>query len=200
MKNILKTWLHRKPKENKDWSDITLNQFIELTKYGNKLTIEDAFRIIYNIDYNNLSLVDLNKYNFNFLKTEIPREKIKKYYKLNGIKYYASFDTTKMTTAQFVDFQNYNKTNDIAGCLSVCLRPKNTEYNDGSYSIDKLKDDVGNMPITQVMTIAFFFKLQLTTLFQVIQLSLENQAEEMKDKKLAEIIKQVDLANLVFSL
>lgn len=197
MKNILKTWLHRKPKENKSWYKITVSQFLELSKYGDKLTTEDAIRIIYNKDYNSLTFSELSKYNLSFLKKEIPREPIKKYYKLNGTKYFACFDTTKLTTAQFVDFQNYAKQNDFIGCLSVCFRPKGTEYNDGSYSIDKVKQDIASLPITQALTISFFFKNQLIVLLSAIQSSLTSQLEEMPEtKKLAEIIETLDLANL----
>jgi hypothetical protein len=197
MKNILKTWLHRK--QNVNWYKITVNQFIELSKYGDKLTTEDAVRIIYNKDYNNIPLSEISKYNLSFLKTEVPREPIKKYYKINGMKYFACFDTTKLTTAQFVDFQNYAKQNDFIGCLSVCFRPKGTEYNDGSYDIDKVKQDIASLPITQGLTIAFFFKNQLVVLLSAIQSSLANQLEEMPEtRKLAEIIETLDLANLEY--
>ena len=197
MKNILKTWLHRK--QNVNWYKITVNQFIELSKYGDKLTTEDAVRIIYNKDYNNIPLSEISKYNLSFLKTEVPREPIKKYYKINGMKYFACFDTTKLTTAQFVDFQNYAKQNDFIGCLSVCFRPKGTEYNDGSYDIDKVKQDIASLPITQGLTIAFFFKNQLVVLLSAIQSSLANQLEEIPEtRKLAEIIETLDLANLEY--
>jgi hypothetical protein len=197
MKNILKTWLHRK--QNVNWYKITVNQFIELSKYGDKLTTEDAVRIIYNKDYNNIPLSEISKYNLSFLKTEVPRETIKKYYKINGTKYFACFDTTKLTTAQFVDFQNYAKQNDFIGCLSVCFRPKGTEYNDGSYDIDKVKQDIASLPITQGLTIAFFFKNQLVVLLSAIQSSLANQLEEIPEtRKLAEIIETLDLANLEY--
>jgi hypothetical protein len=197
MKNILKTWLHRK--QNVNWYKITVNQFIELSKYGDKLTTEDAVRIIYNKDYNNIPLSEISKYNFSFLKTEVPREPIKKYYKINDTKYFACFDTTKLTTAQFVDFQNYAKQNDFIGCLSVCFRPVGTEYNDGSYDIDKVKQDIASLPITQALTISFFFKNQLVVLLSAIQSSLANQLKEMPEtKKLAEIIETLDLANLEY--
>lgn len=188
-------------KFSKTWYDVTVAQFTELSKYGDKLQLEDALRIVYGVDLNRISLADLHKYKLDFMKTEIPREPIRKYYKINGTKYFACFDTTKLTTAQFVDFQNYAKQNDFIGCLSVCFRPKGTEYNDGSYDIDKVKQDISLLPITQALTISFFFRNQLVVLLSAIQSSLTSQLEEMPEtKKLAEIIETLDLANLEFSL
>lgn len=134
-----------------------------------------------------------------FMGTEVPREPIRKFYKLNGAKYYANFDTTKMTTAQFVDFQNYTKNNDFIGCLSVCMRPKGSSYNDGTYDIEKLKTDIGYMPITKALTISFFFKLQLAVLLEATQQSLASQLKETNtDKNLIEAIKTLDLTSLAF--
>ena len=193
--------IFKKFSKTKNWYDVTVGQFTELSKYGDKLQLGDALRIVYGVDLNTTPLADLHKYKLDFMKTEIPREPIKKYYKINGTKYFACFDTTKLTTAQFVDFQNYAKQNDFIGCLSVCFRPNNTEYNDGSYDIDKVKQDVASLPITQALTISFFFRNQLTTLFLAIQSFLTQQLKETEDtKKLGEIIETLDLANLGFSL
>jgi hypothetical protein len=191
--------IFKKFSKTKNWYDVTVDQFTELSKYGDKLQLEDALRIVYGVDLNSTPLADLHKYKLDFMKTEIPREPIKKYYKINGTKYFACFDTTKLTTAQFVDFQNYSKSNDFVGCISVCMIPKGREYNDGSYDIDKVKQDIASLPITQALTISFFFKNQLVVLLSAIQSSLANQLKEMPEtKKLAEIIETLDLANLEY--
>lgn len=203
MKNIFQNFLHPHIKDHKSktWYDITLKQFNELSKLGDKAELGDLLRIVYDVEIRDIPISDISKYKLDFLKQPTPQEPIKKYYKINGTKYFACFDTTKLTTAQFVDFQNYAKQNDFIGCLSVCFRPKGTEYNDGSYDIDKAKQDIASLPITQALTISFFFKNQLVVLLSAIQSSLTSQLEEMPEtKKLAEIIETLDLANLEFSL
>lgn len=190
--------VHRTKRTN-GWKGVSVAQYLELAKYGDKLTVEDGLRIVYEVDLNTMPVGDLHKYSLAFLKDEPEREKIKKVYKLNGRKYAADFDTTKMTTAQFVDFQNYTKVDDFVGCLSVCVRPVGHEYNDG-YDIELLKSDVSTMPITQALTIAFFFTNQSIVLLQAIQYC---SAEELKAmpgmKELAAIIEAQGLLNSAFS-
>lgn len=183
----------------KGWKSVSVAQYLELAKYGDKLTAEDGLRIVYGVDMNTMPVGDLHKYSLAFLKDEPEREKIKKVYKLNGRKYAADFDTTKLTTAQFVDFQNYTKADDFVGCLSVCMRPVGHEYNDG-YDVELVKADISAMPITQALTIAFFFTNQSIVLLQAIQYC---SAEELKAmpgmKELAAIIEAQGLLNSGYS-
>lgn len=190
-------WSSRFGVRQKTWTDITVAQWLQLSERGADLTLEEGLRIVYGVELNDLPVSEVARYSLAFLKEEPKREPIRKTYRLNGHKYAACFDTTKLTTAQFADFQNYSKSNDFVGCISVCLIPKGREYNDG-YSIEQVRHDVESMRITQALTIAFFFRNQLAILLLAIQYSLGDSLETIPEmKRLAEIIKRADLHSLV---
>lgn len=190
-------WSNLFGEHRKIWTDISVKQYLELSERGKELTLSEGLRIVYGVELDNLPVSEVSRYSLAFLKEEPQREPIRKTYKLNGHKYVACFDTTKLTTAQFTDFQNYSRSNDFVGCISVCMIPKGREYNDG-YSIEQVRCDVESMRITQALTIAFFFKNQLAILLLAIQHSLGDALETMPEmRRLAETIKQADLLNLV---
>ena len=162
--------------KRKGWRDITVGQYLELVAAGDKLTLAEGLRIVYGVDIREVPVSAVSRYSLEFLKEEPKRSPIKKEYTLNGRRYAANFDTTRMTTAQFVDFQNYTKAEDFVGALSVCLRPVGHDYNDG-YSIEEVKADIMAMPIVQALTIAFFFKNQLVILLNA---TLSSSAEVLQ--------------------
>ena len=138
------------------WDDITLEKFYQLNGLGKDPDIYDVIDIVYGIKSREIPVSELYKYSVAFLNKECPRRSIKKHYTLNGVKYNANFDITKITTAQFVDFRNYAINGaKIEDVLSVCLIPEGHSYNDG-YDIIKLKVDCLQMPITEAQTISFF--------------------------------------------
>lgn len=149
----------------KTWFDITLGQFQQLCQLGDEPQLADLLRIIYNVDLRTIPISTIAKYNIEFLSKQIPRTRIKDQYLLNGTCYKASFDLTKLTTAQFFDFRNYAKQNDTAGVLSCCIIPEGHEYNDG-YDIQQVRTDLQQLPITDAQTISFFFRNQLVILLR----------------------------------
>lgn len=189
--------------KNKTWYDITLEQFNQLSKLGKEPSVYEVIDIIYGVKSKEIPIGELSKYSVAFIGQEIPRTPIKKYYKLNGTKYSANFDITKINGAQFIDFRNYSangaKLEDI---LSVCLIPKGHKYNDG-YDILKVKEDTLKMKITDAYTIGFFFLLQSLILQEGTLSSLRQQLGEMKDPKIQKVVNQLeslDLSNLILSL
>lgn len=185
---------------NKNWYDITLGEFNQLVNLGDSPTLGDLLSIIYKVDYKTLPIGKINKYKLDFLNTPVPRTPIKKYYKLNGVKYCANFDITKINGAQFIDFRNYSSNGaKLEDILSVCLVPKGHKYNDG-YDISKVKKDALEMKITDAQTIGFFFLNQSLILLSCTQSSLIQNLEEMKEPQLQEAIsrlKNLDLNNLM---
>ncbi len=188
--------VHR-TKRIKGWADISVGQFLELQKAGEGLTLADGLRIVYGVELNELPVSEISKYSLSFLKSEPKREGIRKVYELGGHRYAACFDTTRLTTAQFVDFQNYAKADDFVGVLSVCMRPEGREYNDG-YSLEQVRADIAAfMPITQALTVAFFFKNQLQILLQAIHSSsVEEMKRDPQMRGIADILERVDLQSL----
>ena len=181
----------------KTWTDICVAQWLQLAAFGDDLQVADALRIVYGVELANIPVSEVSRYSLEFLKNEPKREPIRKMYKLRGRKYRACFDTTKLTTAQFADFQNYQRSNDFVGCIAVCMIPKGHEYNDG-YSMEVVRADVESMRITQALTIAFFFKNQLAILLVAIQHSLGDTLDTLPEmREFAETIKQADLVSLL---
>lgn len=194
--------LFRRKIKQRNWDDITLEKFYKLYKLGKSPNVYDVIDIVYDTNCRELPIKDVPNYKVDFLNTACPKRPIKKHYVLNGTKYIALFDITRISAAQFVDFRNYAaagaKLEDI---LSVCLIPEGHTYNDG-YDIQQLKKDILQLPITDVQTISFFFINQLFVLLESIQSSLTSNLETMKTeetKKLKRLLENLDLPYLMSS-
>ena len=193
-----------------NWNDITLKQFYEIQDI---LSVEDdytAFNLIdylYNVDCQSLPIKELKKYDISFIKEPIPDVKLKKEYTLNGNVYKSNCDITKVTIAQFIDYQNYVKQPQLRleDLLSVFFLPKGCKDYNKDYDITKVKEDLLELPITVANSIGFFFFGQFKILFLLFRYSLIRQVKKMKmDKqKKTELIsnlKKMDLWGLVSSL
>ena len=132
----------------KTWKDITLRQFNkiqDLLQEIDEYTTLNIIDVIYDVDSADMPAMEvMNKYahSLDFLMTTIPtNEKLKDVYTINQREYNSNINLTQMTTAQFVDYQNYSKENpvDISKCLSVFIIPKGHTYNDG-YDLKQVQD------------------------------------------------------------
>ena len=176
----------------KTWSDITLQQYYQIKEL---LTNEDEYTalnildVLYGIDSASLPLSALSKYNnaLDFLKDEIPVVDIKKKYNINGHTYESNCELTKVSTAQFIDYQNYLKEKEpkYEKLISVFFIPEGHTYNDG-YSIKEVQDDILHMSMVDVQSIAFFIKKQLQLFLSLFQFYLVKSIQKMnlnKDQK-----------------
>lgn len=192
------------------WSDITLKQFYQIKEM---LSIEDEWTAlnlidcIYNIDSQALAINELKKYDITFLNQPIPEVKLQKYYTINGVKYNSNFDLTKVTVAQFIDYQNYLKEDEVRleKLLSVFFMPDGCkDYNSG-YDIIKVQEDLLELPIDIAQSIGFFFARQLRVFFWLFRYYLIKQVKKLKmekaeKKELIKNIEKMDLWGLVSSL
>jgi hypothetical protein len=192
------------------WSDITLKQFYQIREM---LSIEDEWTAlnlidcIYNIDSQALAINELKKYDITFLNQPIPEVKLQKYYTINGVKYNSNFDLTKVTVAQFIDYQNYLKEDEVRleKLLSVFFMPDGCkDYNIG-YDIIKVQEDLLELPIDIAQSIGFFFARQLRVFFWLFRYYLIKQVKKLKmekaeKKELIKNIEKMDLWGLVSSL
>ena len=117
----------------KNWSDITLQQYYqikELLTNEDEYTVLNILDVLYGIDSASLPLNELAKYNsaLDFLKDEIPVVDIKKKYNINGHTYDSNCELTKVSTAQFIDYQNYLKEKEprYEKLISVFFTPENS--------------------------------------------------------------------------
>lgn len=196
----------------KTWKDITLRQFNkiqDLLQEIDEYTTLNIIDVIYNVDSADMPAMEvMNKYahSLDFLMTTIPtNEKLKETYTINQREYNSNINLTQMTTAQFVDYQNYSKENpvDISKCLSVFIIPKGHTYNDG-YDLKQVQDDIKDLDMVTINTLAFFFKKSYILLLETTLLCLTQDMKKMniptqKKEEILNQLKQIDLANLASS-
>ena len=196
----------------KTWKDITLKQFNkiqDLLQEIDEYTTLNIIDVLYDVDSANMPAMEvMNKYahSLDFLMTTIPtNEKLKETYTINQREYNSNINLTQMTTAQFVDYQNYTKENpvDISKCLSVFVIPKGHTYNDG-YDLKQVQDDIKDLDMVTINTLAFFFKKLYILLLETTLLCLTQDTKKMniptqKKEEILNQLKQIDLASLASS-
>ena len=196
----------------KTWKDITLRQFNkiqDLLQEIDEYTTLNLIDVLYDVDSANMPAMEvMNKYahSLDFLTTTIPtNEKLKETYTINQREYNSNINLTQMTTAQFVDYQNYTKENpvDISKCLSVFVIPKGHTYNDG-YDLKQVQDDIKDLDMVTINTLAFFFKKLYILLLETTLLCLTQDTKKMniptqKKEEILNQLKQIDLASLASS-
>jgi hypothetical protein len=114
-----------------------------------------------------------------FLCEPMPAEKVANKYKIGDITLCPSFDVTKFTTAQYVDFQEFMKAPDDnqVGILSCLLVPKGKKYN-VDYDIDEVRKLISdNISVTTSNAIFTFF---LTRLQRSIVNTLRSSAKAVE--------------------
>ena len=196
----------------KTWKDITLRQFNkiqDLLQEIDEYTTLNIIDVLYDVDSADMPAMEvMNKYahSLDFLMTTIPtNEKLKDTYTINQREYNSNINLTQMTTAQFVDYQNYSKENpvDISKCLSVFIIPKGHTYNDG-YDLKQVQDDIKDLDMVTINTLAFFFKKSFVLLLETTLLCLTQDTKKMniptqKKEEILNQLKQIDLASLASS-
>ena len=144
------------------WNDIKYRTLLNIREAAN---IEDenerVFAImeaIFGEDVLNLPLKDFNEKckELQFLQKEIPNDLHVKDIKVNGRSYYFDGLLGKITTAQYIDFQNYQKNNDEQKSFSVFIIPKGHKYNDG-YDMEQVFNDILDIPVPVLFSASFFF-------------------------------------------
>lgn len=172
-------------KKTYTWNDISYRQF-KLLK--NALEAEDDFdktiaiaQVIYGDSVIDLPINEFNQLcsKLSFLSTEVPHNITVKDITVNGRKYYFDGMLGKISTAQYIDFQNYLKANDEAKVFSVFMIPKGHKYNDG-YDMLEVFEDIQDMPIPILTSASFFFNRQLTVFIKIFQYYLKKDLKKQK--------------------
>ena len=192
------------------WNDVQLYQFNKLQEAlkieNDEEKIIQIAEILLGEDVTNLPISEFTKkvQELDFLKEPIPSNVPPKKITVNGRKYYLDCLLGNVSTAQYIDFINHSKTNDVAKMLSVFVIPENHKYNDG-YDMLEVINDIYNLPITVVNDTAFFFGRQYNAYMKIFQrysakqIKKTNLPKDMK-KKLIKVMKDsVDLASYPLS-
>ena len=156
------------------WSDIKYRTLLDIREAAN---IEDENERVYAImeavfgeNVLNLPLKDFNEKckELQFLQKEIPNDLHVKDIKVNGREYYFDGMLGKITTAQYIDFQNYQKNNDEQKVFSVFIIPKGHKYNDG-YDMEQVFNDILDIPVPVLFSASFFFSRQFELFIRIFR-------------------------------
>ena len=142
------------------WKDIPLRKYNDIyainnTEYEDEIDRGiDLVSIIFDVDARNIPYGEFQSYLQQITKlpdihnNDRPMAK----YRINRTEYWMTLDYGNMTTAQYIDFQNYAKNNDLLGIVSTSLIPDGHSYNDG-YDMKDLEE----LSIHDGMSITAFF-------------------------------------------
>ena len=156
------------------WYDVTLYQFEKLQDLMKIDNEEERLFAIAELllgeEVTNLPISEfvIATKQLSFLSDEIEHKIPPKNLELNGRKYTIDCLLGRVSTAQYIDFQNHLKGNDIAVTLSVFIIPKGHKYNDG-YDMLQVIDDIKSIPIPIVNSISFFFSRQFKESMRIFQ-------------------------------
>ena len=94
----------------------------------------------------------------------------KKVYTINGREYTPLSDPRKITTAQYIDYDQLENKADLLEVLAIVMVPPGHLYNDG-YDYEQAKADMGDLSVTDALSICDFFTkaLSLYTLVAIRQ-------------------------------
>ena len=93
-----------------------------------------------------------------FLSEPLPRkDKPEKRYHLGDFTLDVMAEVAKMTAGQYIDFQTFAASNDIAGMLSTILVPHGHTYGDGYDPADVRAAILAQLPIVEANALAAFF-------------------------------------------
>ena len=157
-----------------DWKDIKYRTLLDIREAAN---IEDENERVFAImeavfgeDVLDLPLKDFNEKckELQFLQKEIPNDLHVKDIKVNGREYYFDGLLGKITTAQYIDFQNFQKNNDEQKSFSVFIIPKGHKYNDG-YDMEQVFKDILDMPVPILFSASFFFIRQFELFIRIFR-------------------------------
>lgn len=111
----------------------------------------------------NLPLTEFAKLNQGtaFLMDQPQKRLIAHTYILGNMEFEVLMDLTKMTTAQYIDYQNFIKDpdNNLAELISVFLIPKGKKYNDDYNIVEVHKLIREHLSIVDAMSLSAFFLL-----------------------------------------
>lgn len=136
-----------------------------------------------------------------FLLEQPKPAKVQKEYKVGEWVLRPTLKQTKMTTAQYIDFQEFTKGGEdkyLVELCSVLLVPVGHKYNDDTYDLDELHDAIReHLPITDAVALLAFFltscekSIARTLNYLVGAMWLHKKVNRKEAEKMAEAITAV---------
>lgn len=192
----------------KDWTNITVEDFYKLkeieeskdtddVKQLKKLAfiIEKPFEEVRNYSLQEIQNLapNLNNLNGQLFSDTFEKQKKNKItkIKLNGKEYVVWVDIPSMTYAQFVAFQEANRTQNISAILTSIIIPKGKKYGE-DYDMDELQNDIQKyMKFIDAEVLLFFFAQTLVNSLNSLVTSSIQMMSKMKKKTLLTRIKTI---------
>lgn len=192
----------------KDWKDVTLGiwqKMNEITQRENEIERIVGFVALFNgmteDDVLAMPLDEFKKYmaEMGWMNTPPEIEQPKQEYVINGHTYELTMNFHKLTTAQYIDFQSYTKSDDYSLMLSVFLIPKGKKY--GDYDVWEVQKDLKDMPVGEVLGLMGFFIILYRSwsaaLLKYSSRILRKAAKREKNQELMETVtKMEELADM----
>ena len=156
------------------WNDITYRTLLDIREAAN---IEDEnervcaiMEAVFGEDVLDLPLKEFTEKckETEFLQKPIPNDLHIKNIKVNGREYYFDGLLGNITTAQYIDFQNYQKNEDEQKTFSVFIIPKGHKYNDG-YDMEQVFSDILDIPVPVLFSASFFFSRQFELFIRIFR-------------------------------
>lgn len=156
------------------WNDISYRQLLDIREAAN---VEDEnervcaiMEAVFGEDVLDLPLKDFNEKckELQFLQKPIPNDLHVKNIKVNGREYYFDGLLGNITTAQYIDFQTYQKNEDEQKTFSVFIIPKGHKYNDG-YDMEQVFNDILDIPVPVLFSASFFFSRQFELFIKIFR-------------------------------
>lgn len=178
------------------WSDITLKQFdqiVSLSRDSSLMLTERELQIISilaEIPIDEVKALDSVSFQsisnaLLFLNSTPPKVFPKERLILNGTKYHADLFVNHISAAQFLDYKVIGSSENLdkrtARLLACFIYPENSSYNDSSYNIEDVVNDINDyMTVPEVTSYSNFFTIQYVTYATSLLAYLENQVKTLK--------------------
>lgn len=121
------------------WDKITVKQYYDIISILDDDPVvvnESLIKLLFNKEMGDLPLIELQYYlnELKFLQEDCPDVKLQKSYTIKDMVFKPMLDLRKLTTAQFIDYQEFTKRNDHKHILNCLLIKDGEKYGDNDYS------------------------------------------------------------------
>lgn len=188
----------------KDWKDVTLGiwqRMNEISQREDEIQRIIGFVALFNdMKEDDVLAMPLDEFKermkeLAWMNVPPEIEQPKQEYTINGKQYVLTMNFHKLTTAQYIDFQSYTKSEDYSQMLSVFLIPKGKKYGEG-YDVFETQQDLKQMPVGEVLGLMGFFIILYRSwsaaLLKYSSRILRKAAKREKSKELMETVKKTE--------
>ena len=201
------------------WNEVTLKQFDKILEISNNkdLTIaEREIRLIATLTNTDISVIqylDAPSFqnisnNLSFLNTKPEKKVPVDSFVLNGKDYHADLTPVNWTAGQFLDYKvlaGEDIDKKAARLIACFVYPEGAAYNDGSYDVEDVVNDINEyMTVSEVTGFTDFFMLQYVAYAKALLAYSERKIKRSKaiskqDKKkiLEQMSKSKDLISAI---